>query len=293
VRSHPLYKAYLALGAVCFFWGTTYLAIRVALEMMPATMLVAVRYLLSGGILLAGAAITGAKIPRGRELWLTAAHGLIMLGIGNGCLAYAEQWIPSGLAALFVTTSPFWMVGFEALVPGGEKPHLPTVLGMFVGILGVGVLVAPKGGAWDPNIVAGFLLLQLGCAGWSLGSIATRRATSTVHSTVSGAIQQLATGLAFAGPAFLVPHTPVLWSWRGSAAVAWLVIFGSIVAFSAYLYALERLPVAIVSSYTYLNPIVAVALGWLVYREPFGWRETAGMLIIFFGVAIVKRTAKH
>ncbi len=283
----------MALGAVCFFWGTTYLAIRVALEMMPATMLVAVRYLISGGILLAGAAFTGAKIPRGRELWLTAAFGLVMLGIGNGCLAYAEQWIPSGMAALFVTTSPFWMVGFEALVPGGAKPHLPTVAGMIVGFLGVGFLVAPKGGTWDPNLLAGFLLLQLGCSGWSLGSIATRRATSTVHSTVSGAIQQLATGLAFASPAFLLPHAPVVWSWRGVGALAWLIVFGSIVAFSAYLYALERLPVAIVSSYTYINPLVAVTLGWLVYREPFGLREMIAMVIIFAGVAIVKRTAKH
>ncbi len=256
-------------------------------------MLVSVRYMLSGGILLAGALAAGARIPRGKELWRTAAIGIVMLGIGNGCLAFAEQWIPSGMAALFVTTSPFWMVGFEALVPGGAKPHLPTVLGMVVGFLGVGFLVAPKGGVWDPNLLAGFLLLQLGCSGWSLGSIATLRAPSTVHSTVTGAVQQLATGLVFAAPAFLLPHSPVHWSWSGAGAIVWLVLFGSIVAFSAYLYALDRLPVAVVSIYTYVNPLVAVSLGWLFYHEPFGLRETIAMLIIFLGVAIVKRTAKH
>ncbi|MEO8025191.1 MAG: EamA family transporter [Bryobacteraceae bacterium] len=293
MRNHPLFKAYLALAAVCFFWGTTYLGIRVALEMLPPTVLVALRYVLSGGILLVAALLTGARLPRGRELWTTAGYGILMLGVGNGCLAFAEQRISSGLAALFITTSPFWMVGFEALVPGGAKPRWPTVFGMVVGFLGVGFLISPKAGEWDPNLIAGFLLLQVGNFGWSLGSIVTRRAVSTVHSTVSGAIQQLATGLAFAGPALLIPHEPIHWNWRGVAGVAWLVVFGSIVAFSAYLYALDRLPVAVISMYTYVNPLVAVTLGWLVYREPFGLREAAAMVIIFLGVAIVKRTTRH
>src|SRR5215210_2102380 len=112
-------KAYLALGAVYFFWGTTYLAIRMALESFPPLFMIGFRFLLSGGILLIAAKLLGATFPRGHDLWKTAAIGLLLLGGGNGALVYSETWIPSGLAALFVTASPFWMVGLEALLPGG------------------------------------------------------------------------------------------------------------------------------------------------------------------------------
>src|SRR5437588_158615 len=183
-------KAYLALCAVCFFWGTTYLGIRMSLESFPPFVLVATRFLLSGSILLAAARMRGARLPRGKELWQAAFSGVLILSIGNGCLTFAELWIPSGLAGLIVTLSPFWLVGVEALM-GGERLHAST-------------------------------------------------------------------------------------------------IFGSIVGYSSYAYALDRLPVAVVSIYPYVNSVVAVALGWLFYREPFGRREALAMLVIFAGVALVK-----
>src|SRR4051794_9338647 len=104
------WRAYLALFAAYFFWGTTYLGIRMALEVFPPILLIGTRYLLSGGILLIAAKLYGAKLPAGREFWLTALFGIIALGGGNGTLVFSEQWIPSGIAALFVTASPFWMV---------------------------------------------------------------------------------------------------------------------------------------------------------------------------------------
>lgn len=263
-----------------------------ALETFPPLMLVSLRYLTSGTIMLIGAKITGAHLPRGRELRQTAVYGIIALGIGNGCLAFAEQWIPSGLAALFVTTSPFWLVGVEALSPGGERLHLPTVGGMLVGLAGVATLVAPaamnlslRGG-----VLGAFLLLQVGCAGWSIGSILQRRQPSRAHPFVSGAVQQLATGLVYAIPA-LIRHEPIHWSSRGVLAIIYLMTFGSVVGYSAYLYALDHLPVAVTSIYNYINPLVAVFLGWLFYRESFGWREAVAMLIIFIGVWIVKHAS--
>jgi drug/metabolite transporter (DMT)-like permease len=277
---------------VCIFWGTTYLGIRMALESFSPTMLVCLRYLISGTLMLVGAAITGAHLPRRRELWLTAAYGVLTLGIGNGCLAFAEQWVPSGLASLFVTTSPFWLVGVEALAPGGEPLHGPTIRGLLVGIVGVALLVAPTGsgtGTSSANI-GGFALLQLGCAGWSVGSILQRKQSTRAHPFVSGAVQQLATGLVYSVPAILL-REPIHWSARGAGAVAYLVVFGSIVGYSAYIFAMDRLPVAIASIYTYVNPVVAVTLGWLVYREPFGWRQAVAVVIIFAGVAIVKRVS--
>ena len=147
MRDHPHFTAYAALICVCFFWGTTYLAIRIAIETIPPATLVCVRYLISGAIMLAGGLAVRARLPRGRELWLTALFGVMILGIGNGCLAFAEQWVPSGLAALFVTTSPFWFVGLDAALPGGTPLHGPTLRGMLVGLAGVALLVAPAASA--------------------------------------------------------------------------------------------------------------------------------------------------
>src|SRR5215218_8527425 len=134
------WQAYMALFAVYFFWGTTYLGIRMALEAVPPLLLIGVRFFLSGGILLIAAKLYGAKFPRGRELRLTALYGLIALGGGNSTLVFAEQWIPSGIAALFVTTSPFWMVGIDA-ARGGDKLSKRALTGIAIGFLGIVVLV--------------------------------------------------------------------------------------------------------------------------------------------------------
>jgi drug/metabolite transporter (DMT)-like permease len=276
---------------VCFFWGTTYLAIRMGLESFPPMAMIAIRFVVSGSLLLLAARLAGAHLPRGRELRVTAFTGILNLGIGNGCLVFAEQWIPSGLAALIITVSPFWMVGIEAMMPGGERLHRPTIIGMLVGFGGAALLVSSGlsregiGGA----VVEGFLLLQLGSAAWSFGSVFQRRQPARAHPIVTGAIQQLAAGLAFTIPALLIPERPIEPTPRGVAAVCYLVVFGSIVGYSSYIYALSHLRVAVVSIYSYVNPVVAVALGWLFYREPFGVREAAAVAIIFLGVGVVKR----
>jgi drug/metabolite transporter (DMT)-like permease len=265
-----------------------------ALESFPPLWLIAIRFSVSGAILLAVARLSGAHLPRGRELWVSAATGVMNLGIGTGGLVFAEVWIPSGLAAVIIAFSPFWLVGIEALMPGGERLHRATIFGLAVGCVGAAVLVSSGisqesiGGA----IVGGFVLLQISCASWALGSIYQRRQTTRAHPIVTGAIQQLAAGLAFVLPALLIPEHPILPSVRGIGAICYLVLFGSIVGYSAYIYAMTHLRVAVVSIYAYINPVVAVFVGWLVYREPFGVREAIAMAIIFTGVAVVKRSGK-
>ncbi len=262
-----------------------------ALESFSPALLMGVRYFLSGGILLAAARLRGAHIPRGRELWTTALTGLVIIGGGTGALAFAETWIPSGLAALFITASPFWMVGIEALWPGGERLRGPVIGGICVGLAGTVMLVAHSatGTARHGSVIAAFLLLQCGCASWALGSIAHRRQISGAHPVISGAIQQLATGIAYLIASLFILGPQVRWSARGAGAMIYLVCFGSILGYSAYSYALNSLPVALVSIYTFVNPVIAVFLGWLFYREPFGWHEALAMVVIFFGVLIVKR----
>jgi drug/metabolite transporter (DMT)-like permease len=294
MTQHSKFRAYLALVAVWFFWGTTYLGIRMSLEAFPPILLVSLRFLLSGMVMMIGARISGASFPKGRELWLTALYGVIILGGGNGSLVWAEQTVPSGLAALLLVTSPFWMVGLNAAF-SGERIHLPTLGGILVGCVGVIMLVAPQGvnTSFSATMINGFVVLQLGCFLWCLGAVLQKRQPTKAHPIVSGAVQQLATGVAFIIPALLIKEHPIHWNTRSTWALGYLVVFGSIVGYSAFLYALENLPVAIVSTYNYVNPVVAMLLGWLFYREPFGRREITAMLVIFAGVAIVKWTGRE
>ncbi|MBL0157777.1 MAG: EamA family transporter [Bryobacterales bacterium] len=291
MRSHPQFWAYAALISVCFFWGTTYLTIRMALETIAPMTLVAARFVLSGGILLVAARLMGAELPRGRELVRNTLNGIAILGVGNGCLVMAETWIPSGLAALIITISPFWMVGLNAIMPPREKLHGPTLIGMAIGLAGAALLVGPgalAGGAAGSAVIQGFLVLQVGCFFWTFGSLLQRRQENRAHPIVAGGVQQLAAGLAFL-PLALLSGVPQPVSGRSLGAALYLVVFGSIVGYSSYIYALDRLPVAIVSIYNYVNPVVAVLLGWVFYREPFGVREAVAMVVIFIGVAVVRR----
>jgi drug/metabolite transporter (DMT)-like permease len=290
-----LFRPYAALAAVCFFWGTTYLGIRMALEAFPPLVLVSVRYILSGSIMLAWAMARGLYLPRGGELRAACFSGFFTLSIGNGALVFAETLIPSGMAGLIITISPFWMVGMEALLPGGERLHAPTIGGMAVGLAGAALLFTPDPGASQVNryVFEGFLLLQLGMSAWSFGSIYQRRRAGKAHPVIAGAVQQLAAGLILAPFAIAIPQPPIHWSQRGIWALLYLVCFGSIVGYSAYAYVMDRLPVAMVSVYPYVNAVVALGLGWLFYREPFGKREAAAMLVIFAGVALVKRYSRR
>jgi drug/metabolite transporter (DMT)-like permease len=282
--------AYVALAAVCVLWGTTYLGIRISLESLPPLYLIAIRYTISGTILIVACKLAGTTLPGRRELLLTALYGAVCIGIGNGFLAIAEVWVPSGLAALFYTTAPFWMVGLDALLPGGRKPMAGTLGGLVTGLAGVVFLVLPaalregfRGGTFT-----GFLVLQLSAVGWVAGSLLQRRVVTRAKPVVIGAVQQLAAGLVMFVPAAIFERAPHAVSTRSLLAIGYLVVFGSLIGFTAFIYSMVRLPVAIVSVYTFVNPIVAVFLGWLFFREPFGWRECAAMTIIFAGIFVVR-----
>jgi drug/metabolite transporter (DMT)-like permease len=287
---HPQRLAYLALAAVCIFWGTTYLSIRIGLEALPPSYLIGIRYLISGSILLAAAMIAGIRIPRGRELWLTALCGVICIGTGNGFLALAETYIPSGSAALFYTMAPFWMVGIDAFLPHGKRPLGATLGGLLIGVLGVAFLIYPAAvrEGFSGKTLTGFLLIQVSAAGWTLGSLLQKRVRSNTPPFVSGAVQQLAAGLVCTAVALEFEKMPARVGARAMLAIAYLVVFGSIVGYSAFIYTVKHLPVAIVSIYYFVNPLVAVLLGWVFFREPFGYRAAVAMGIIFIGIGIVR-----
>lgn len=289
--------AYCALCAVFFFWGTTYLAIRVGLETLPPTLLAGMRFMTAGTLLFV--ILRGwrrERLPVGRE-WLHQARvGLMLLGIGNGLVVWAEVWIPSGMAALLVATSPFWVVGFERLRSDGERVNGRAIVGMLVGFAGLVLLVAPDlfGARLGLRYLLGMLAIQIACASWSGGSVYAKHHQGRVAPLMGAAVQML-----FAGVALTLLGT-LLGEWRGLhfsarslGALVYLTLFGSIVAYGSYTYAVQKLPLSIVSTYSYVNPVIAVFLGWLVLSEPLGWRVVTAMLIILGGVALVKTAAKR
>jgi drug/metabolite transporter (DMT)-like permease len=197
-----------------------------------------------------------------------------------------------------VTTSPFWFVGIDALLPSGERLHGPTVRGLLLGFAGVLFLLAPavQGMVSQRSLSAGggvvlaFTVIQISGATWAWGSILQRNRKSPAHPFVIGGVQQFATGLTYLLPTALQLNS-AHWTGRGIGAIVYLAIFGGIVGYGCYALAIARLPLAIVSIYTYVNPVVAVFLGWLVYRESFGFREAAAMAVIFAGIAVVRRAS--
>jgi drug/metabolite transporter (DMT)-like permease len=287
-------EKFLAYGswlAVCFFWGTTYLAIRVGLETLPPTLFGGLRFLLAGTALFAFVVCRGERLPRGREWLSLTLVGVLLLGVGNGVVVWAEQWISSGMTALLISTSPFWVVAAERLGRGGERAGPHVLLGMLMGFAGMALLVGPEmfGAQVDARFLLGVLLLQAGCASWSGGSVFAKRHPTGVAPLMSAAVQMLAGGAALT----LVGSARGEWvsldfNPRSLAAFLYLVVFGSLVAYTAYTYAIQKLPLSLVSTYSYINPVIAVVLGWLLLGEPLGWRVAAGAGVILGGVAVVK-----
>jgi drug/metabolite transporter (DMT)-like permease len=241
-------------------------------------------------VLVVAAALTGMKLPRGRELGLTSLCGIVCITIGNGALVFAELYIPTGLAALFYTTAPFWMVGVDALLPRGAKPLATTLAGLLVGVLGVAFLVYPAAvhEGFGGRTLPGFLVLQLSVAAWVTGALLQKRVSTQAAPLVTGAVQQLAAGLASFVLAAWFEKPPQHLAPRPAIALVYLIIAGSIVGYTAFIYAMTHLPVAVVSIYMFVNPVVAVFLGYLFFREPFGYRAATAMLIIFVGIAAVR-----
>jgi drug/metabolite transporter (DMT)-like permease len=284
-------SAYVAWASVCIIWGTTYLGIRFALETIPPALVGGIRFTIAGAVLAALVIGRGGRLVS-RADWLVQAFiGVLMLGVGNGFVVAAEQWIPGGIAAVGVASAPFWMTGIEAAA-GGERLTARTATGFLVGFGGIVVLIWPElfhGGHAGLTFALGVVLGQLACVGWSVGSSLSRRFTLHGSALAASAVQQICGGLAM-----LIVGTAagewnaISFSGRSLAAEAYLIVFGSLGAYSAYVYALQHLPVATVSLYAYINPVIAVALGALLADEPVGPRVVLAAAMVLAGVAVVR-----
>ncbi len=289
---HERGLAYAAFATVCIVWGTTYLAIRVAIETIPPMMLTATRFITAGLIMLAVAHLRGERIPRNaRTLANLAFVGLMMVGIGNLAVVWAEQWVPSGLAALFVATAPFWMAMLEGLRAGGERLDLRGAMGMLIGFAGVALLITPHGAgaAFDMHFLIGALVMQIGSIGWQLGSVRAKYHLKGVSLITSSALQMLFGGLIVGVVGILAGELPRYHvTPRTLSALIYLTLLGSIIAYSAYVYALAHLRTSQSSLYAYVNPVIAVIAGWLILGEELTWVSVLAMVVILGGVALVQ-----
>jgi drug/metabolite transporter (DMT)-like permease len=290
---HEKAAAYGAFAIVCIVWGTTYLFIRIALETLPPLLLTGTRFTAAGLIMLLIAKLRGQSIPRDfRTLANLALVGFLLVGVGNLAVVWAEQWVPSGLAALLVATAPFWMAIIEAFRANGERLSLRGGIGMLIGFLGVAMLVTPSGGMtgkWSGAFLLGALAIQIGGACWQYGSAHAKYKLKHVPLLSSAALQMLFGGLIVTivglalGESSRFVVTP-----RTLGALVYLTIFGSIVAYSAYVFALAHMRTTHTSLYAYVNPVVAVFLGWLILGEPLTWVSVLAMVVILSGVALVQ-----
>ena len=289
--------AWFAWIAVCLIWGTTYFGIRVSLETMPPMLMGGLRWTVAGGLLGAYMLARGERLPRGPELRNAFLLGFLMLVLGNGGVVWAEMYVPSGLAAVVIASSPFWMAGVEALQPDGERITSNTAIGLLVGFSGIVLLIWPElmhGGPGGRGFLYGMIALQIACLGWSIGSSYSKRHgrhenvfSATAAQMLAGGVMMLALGSARGEWGALTFST------RSGSAFVYLATVGAIGGFVAYTYALRHLPVSLVSLYAYINPVIAVALGVAFLGEPFTWRMALAAALVFGGVAIIRRQTRR
>ncbi|MDF3052506.1 MAG: multidrug transporter [Geminicoccaceae bacterium] len=285
----PRWKIALAFFCVYVFWGMTYLAMRVAVEDIPPYLMAGGRFVAAGAVLY-GLARRRGDPPPTRENWQAATMvGVFLLLGGNASVAWAEQRVPSGLAALLIGVMPIWMVSLEWL-RGGSRPSLNVVLGLLLGAAGVGLLVLPQGRGDGVDLLGAGVLI-LAAASWAWGSVISKSSPLPKSPFMSTSLEMVAGGAACLVVSALAGEfqgfSPAEVSANAVLAWAFLVVFGSLVAFTAYIWLLGVTSIAKVGTYAYVNPIVAVLLGWAILGETVTWRTVIAAAIILLGVAMV------
>ena len=283
--------AYVCFFIVCAVWGTTYLAVRVALDSIPVLLIAGIRWMSAGVIMSALMLASGRGLPPMRLWGPLALLGLLMNVLGNGLVVYAQQHVASGLTAVLIATTPFWQALLERLLPSGERFSKRSMGGLALGFAGIVILVWPQmtdGGAGGRTFVAGVIAIQLACIGWVIGTSYAKR-----HELGDNPFRSTALQMVFSGIMLLTAATAhgdwahVTFTPRAILAVGYLTIAGSLIAYSAYIYAIQHLPLQLVSVYAYINPVIAVALGTVFLSEPFTMRIAIAAALVLIGTWIV------
>lgn len=286
------WKVIAAFAAIYLIWGSTYLGIHFAIETIPPLIMAGGRFLIAGGLLYGWMRLKGAPRPKAVH-WRSAViiGGLMLLG-GNGGVTWGEQHLASGLAALLVAMVPIWMAALNWLRPNGVRPSREVIIGLVLGFAGVVLLVSQDGiaGGGSPMALVGALVIVVGTIGWAAGSLYSKEAPLPAQPLMGTAVEMLMGGVWL----WLVAIPNGDWgqldlaaiSLRSGAAFAYLTLFGSLIAFSAYVFLLRATTPTRAATYAYVNPVVAVVLGWALAGEPLTPRTLIAAVIIIAGVVV-------
>ncbi len=286
----PRFKLFTAFGAVYLIWGSSYLAILWGLETVPPFVIGAARFLSAGAILYAIAAARGEASFTRRQLMNASVVGALLPFAGNGALIWAQQRIPSGIAALIVATVPLWMVVIQTLVEH-VRPRPQIWVGVGLGTLGLAILITARGGIAGAVHLPSALLLCVGSVAWASGSIYSRQADLPASGLTSAALTMLAAAVFYLVVVIVNGDArtfdPGAVSMKSGIGFLYLAIFGSVIAYSAYIYMLKESTPARVATYAYVNPVIAVILGWMFANEPISLRTTIAALVILAAVILI------
>ena len=282
-------KLLAAYAAVFFVWGSTYLFIHFGLEQLPPFVLAATRFLLAGTILYTWCRVRGAKAPKPDEWRAALVTGGLFFLCGNGAVVWSQQRLPSGIAALLVAIIPLWVVLLEWLRPPHRRPDVLVSVGLLLGLSGLVLLVGVNAGQRIDPLAA--LVLAGGSLCWAYGTLYAQRATQP-SSPLLTASMQLLSGGALLTIVALLRGEPALTPWTSLTlasigAILYLAFFGSILAFSAYIWLVRVAPAARLATYAYVNPVVAMVLGWLFAQERLTARTLLASAVVLAGVALV------
>jgi len=282
----------LAFGLVYLFWGSTYLGIRIAVQQIPPALMCATRFLIAGVFMLAYCGLSGRRIlypPR--QLGQMALIGVLLLVGGNLTLSYAERYVPSGLSALILAVTPLWFLVLDSLLIGHHRISRRGLAGLGLGIAGIVILLWPEltmAGTLGSTHLWSSLSLLLSSFTWALGSVLAKRWQSDADLFSAAGWQMTFAGLGNLLFAVLAgDFSRVIWGARGISATLYLVVCGSWIGYTAYIFLLQHVPTSKVSTYAYVNPVVAVFLGWLILHERVDLHILAGSVIVIASVILV------
>lgn len=286
-------RIWTALIAVYIVWGSTYLAIRFTVETIPPFFSAGIRFLVSGALLFTWRRLSGDPAPTKLQWRSASIIGLLLLLGGNGGLVWAEQRIPSGIASLFIGTIPLWMVLIESVRRGGERAHWLTWVGVLVGFTGTALLANPwQSHTSSPSLDPASLgVLVLAAIFWSIGSLYSRKAPLPGSSLLGTGMEMLAGSVGLFAFSGLIGewgqfHLAAI-SMRSIGGLVYLILFGSGIGFVAYTWLLRNAPTSLVSTYAYVNPIVALILGSVFANEKLDSQDIIAALIILAGVVLI------
>ena len=305
LTKHPKLLVLLAFAAIYVIWGSTYLAILLAIKTIPPFFMAGTRFLIAGLILLVWALLKGEQIPDKKSILKISLAGVLMLAVGNALLAWVEQYMESGLAAILVATVPLWFVLLDKKQWNYHFTNKQIIIGLIVGFAGVILLFAGKGSADLFNSkmkIISLIVLLVAEIGWTIGSLYSKYQKIQGSTLMKVAIQMVAASIViFIGgfslneqKGFVISNI----SWESIGALAYLVIMGSLVAYMAYIWLLSIRPASLVGTYAYVNPVVAVFLGWLIADEHVNIQKLIGLVVIIAGLVIVniskeKKSSKY